>query len=187
MTMDTNNNIENKKNKIYKFLFRKTSLISDIIICTAAVIAGYCYYYENRIIIHTIENPEKVNAALKIIICAVIIIVWCVICFQNGVKQRYSFLIFTLCIWVIPQIIKYRIDSLDKESYKNDMVMRSITALKYAAGIFYLSLKALGDQIYIYIKIPYVITLNLIIMTFAAMFALGNLIFKYFDKNGENL
>ena len=173
-------------NKLLKFLKMRlmynSSALEDILIGFAIVLTGYFYYYENKKIVYNIENTQSVNYAIKITIGIVIIIVWLFLSFQNGIKRKNSFLICTLCFWIIPQIIKYCIDTFDNGVYSSSLQRSFLALLKYLSGINYLSLKTFGDMIFGYTSVPYIITLNVISMLFVIMFSIGSLSAKYFDK-----
>ena len=177
--------MEFEMNKFLKFLKKRlmynSSVIEDILIGFAVVLAGYFYYYENKKIIYNIENTQNVNYAIKIAIGIVVIIVWLLLSFQNGIKRKNSFLICASCFWIIPQIIKYCIDTFDNGVYSSSLQKSFLTLLKYLSGINYLSLKTFGDMIFRYTSIPYIITLNIISILFVIMFSIGFLSAKHFD------
>ena len=179
--------------KIKLKLTYKSSVLEDILVGMAIILAGYFYYYENRRIIYNIENPENINHAIKITIGVIIVVTWLFLSFQNGVKKRRSFLICTLCLWILPQIAKYYIDTFVTMSSYELSLQRSFALLaQYLSGINYLSLKTLGDSIYNNTGIPYYITLNVIILLFEVMFVAGYLTGKRFNNtedktNGANV
>lgn len=175
--------------KILKFLKIKlmynSSVLEDILIGLAIILAGYFYYYENKKIVYNIENTQSVNYAIKIAIGIIIILVWVFLSFQNGIKRKNSFLVSTLCVWIIPQIIKYCIDTFDNGVYSFSLQKSFLTLMKYFSGINYLSLKTFGDMIFDYTNISYIITLNIIIVLFVIMFSIGSVLSKYFDNADE--
>ena len=168
------------KNLIKTKIISISSVPEDMLIGFMAILAGYFYYYENRQIISNIENPQSVNHAVKITAGVIIIIIWLYLSFQNGVKKRRSFLISTLLFWIIPQIVKYCVDTFDKGEYSGPLQRSFALFTKYLSGINYLSLKTLGDAIYNNIGIPYYFTLNLIIILFEVIFFIGFLVNGYF-------
>ena len=177
-----------------KLIF-KSSVLEDMLIGIAAILAGYFYYYENKKIISNIENPENVNHMIKITLGIIIIVTWLYLSFQNGVKKRRSFLTCTLVLWIIPQIVKYFVDTYDNGVYSSSLQRSFVMLTKYLSGINYLSLKSIGDMIYSSIGIPYYITLNVIVILFEITFILGVFNSGYFvinsdilvSKNGDNL
>ena len=174
-------------NFIYKKLTYKSSAVSDMIIAFCIIIVGYLYYYENKKIIYNIDNPQMVNYIIKLVICALIIIVWSVLCMQNGAKKRYSFLIYTLGIWIIPQFIKYTVESVDAAAYTTGAKGSILLFIKYVSNINYLSLKTLGDLIAESSNIPYIVTLNCLIVCFVIMFLIGVIMNRYCSDTGDHL
>ena len=172
-------------NFIYKKLMYKSSAVSDMVIALCVILTGYLYYYENKKIIYNIDNPQTVNYVIKLIICGVIIVVWFALSMQNGAKKRYSFLGFTLGVWIIPQFIKYAVESVDLTAYTGTAKASILLFIKYVSNINYLSLKTLGDLIADYSNIPYVITLNCLIICFVIMFLTGVIINRRYSGSGE--
>ena len=164
----------------------KSSLLEDVFIGIAALLTGYFYYYENKKIIYNVENTESINHAIKITLGVIIIITWLLLSFQNGIKNRQSFVICTLCIWVIPQIVKYLVDTYAVITNEPSMQRSFALLAQYLSGINYLSLKTLGDALYDSIGIPYYLMMNIIIILFEVMFiagfATGN---KFFGTDTE--
>ena len=154
-------------------LMYKSSVFADIVIGISIILAGYFYYYENKKIIYSIANPERINNAVKIIVCVIIIVIWLGLCFQNGVKKRRSFLAWTLCLWIVPQIVKYIVDTFAPSVYSTPIQQSFVVFTKYLANINYLSLKTVGDIIENGTGFPYYITLNIMIMLFEVIFLLG--------------
>ena len=159
-------------------LMYNSSVFEDILIGAAMTLAGYFYYYENKKIIYNIENTEYVNYAIKISLGIIVIVLWMFLSFQNGLKKRHSFMACTLCFWIIPQIIKYCIDTFDIGIYSSSLQRSFIALFKYLSGINYLSLKTFGDMIFDYINLPYIITLNVLIILFLIMFIIGSTVGK---------
>jgi hypothetical protein len=172
-------------NFIYEKLIKKSSLTADIAIAICVILTGYFYYYENRKIVYNIEDPAMVNHIIKIVIGVLIIVVWFVLCLQNGAKKRYWFLIFTLLLWIIPQISKYFVDMVDFTTYTNTTTISILVFIKYISNINYLSLKVLGDVAEGYTGIPYIVILNCLIICFVIMFIIGNIIEKYYNSSGD--
>ena len=170
---------------MYKFiknkLLYKSSVFTDILIGFAILLAGYFYYYENRRIVSNIENSQNVNYAIKITLAVIIIVVWMMLSFQNGVKKRNSFFICTISLWILPQIIKMFVERIDINVYSGTLQGSLLLFTKYLTNINYLSLKTFGDMIYINIGIPYVFTLNFTIILFELMFFAGFIIGNRFD------
>lgn len=165
---------------------KKSSLLSDMMTGLCIILTGYFYYYSNNKIVHNIEDPAMVNYAIKLAIGAIIVIVWFVLCIQNGTKKRYSFLIFTLLIWIIPQISKHFVEKIDLSAITNTTQMSSILFVKYVSNINYLSLKIFGDLIYDNFNIPYLVTLNCLIICFVIMFVIGIIIDEYYNTGDRS-
>jgi len=175
--------MEKFKEFIIKKLMHKSSVAEDLLVGIVVILAGYFYYYENKQIISNIQNPEKINYIIKIIVGVIIIITWLYLSFQNGIKKRRSFLISTLILWLIPQIIKYCVDIFDKGEYSSTLQRSFAIFAKYLSGINYLSLKTIGDAIYNGVGVPYYFTLNFIIILFEIMFIIGFSNAGYFKNN----
>ena len=161
----------------------KSSVPEDMLIGFAIVLAGYFYYYENKIIISNINNPQKINYAIKITMGVIIIITWLYLSFQNGVKKRRSFVVCTLAFWLVPQIFKYCVDTFDKGEYSGLLHRSFALFAKYLSGVNYLGLKTLGDAINKSTGIPYYFTLNSIIILFEVMFIIGFLVSGRFNDS----
>ena len=172
-------------NFIYKKLMNKSSLSADMIIAICIILTGYFYYYENRRIVFNIENYQIVNYIIKIAISIVIIIVWCTLCMQNGAKKRYWFLVFTLLVWILPQISKYFVEMIDLKEYTEVTHISILLFARYISNINYLSLKTFGDMFAGYTGIPYIVTLNCLIIFWVIMFVIGNIINKYCSDFGD--
>lgn len=170
---------------LYKKLLYKSSLLSDIVISLLIILTGYFYYYENRKIIYNIENYLVINYIIKICLAITIILVWFILCIQNGAKKRYSFLIYTLCIWVIPQISKYFIDKIDFSIYTETFTVSFLLFIKYISNINYLSLKLFGDLITNKFDISYPVTLNCLIICFIIVFVIGIILHRYCNNTGD--
>ncbi|MCL2775541.1 MAG: hypothetical protein FWD71_19685 [Oscillospiraceae bacterium] len=158
---------------IKKRLLYKSTVFADVLVGAAIILAGYFYYYENKKIVSNIANPWSINSAIKITVAVIIIVIWMWLCFQNGVKKRRSFVIWTLCIWVVPQIVRYMVDALDTGVYSSVLQGSFVSLTRYLANINYLSLKTLGDTISDGTGISYYITLNVLVLLFEIMFLLG--------------
>jgi len=172
-------------NFIYKKLIKKSSIVADIIIALCVILVGYFYYYENKIVISNIATPEMVNYVIKIFMGMIVIIVWCALCMQNGAKKRYWFLIFTLLVWILPQISKYFVEMIDPRGYTNVTTVSILLFIRYISNINYYSLKTFGDMVADNTSIPYVVTLNCIIICLVIMFVIGNIISKYCNDSGD--
>lgn len=171
---------------IHKKQIYKSSILEDLLIGIAVLLVGYFYYYENKKIVYNIENPENINYIIKIIAGVFIIAVWMMLSYQNGMKKRPSFLLCTLFIWIIPQVLRYLLVEISDSSIYTISIKNSFILLtKYLSSINYLSLKTLGDLVLIRFDIPYVITLNMIILIFIFMFIVGFLRRTYFYHIGD--
>ena len=160
-------------NFIKSKLVYKSSVFEDLMIGIAAILAGYFYYYENRRIVVNIENPERVNYAIKIATGIIIVVVWLYLSFRNGAKKRGSFLIGAIVVWVLPQIVKYFVDHFDTGVYSSPLRRSFALFARYISGTNYLSLLTLGNAVSANSGIPYYITLNLIIILFEITFVIG--------------
>jgi hypothetical protein len=182
--------MEFKMNKIMELISKKlrykSSVPTDILVGFSAILAGYFYYYENKTIVHNVENTSNINYAIKIILGVIIIIVWLALSFQNGVKKRRSFLTCTLVLWIIPQIVKYLVDTFDTGIYSSPLQRSFVLLTKYLSGINYLSLKTLGDTIFENLGIPYYVSLNIIVILFEITFVAGFLASNYFRNNEKS-
>ena len=161
------------ENFIKNKLFYKSTVLADILVGVTIILAGYFYYYENKKIISGIANPWSINYAVKMTVDILIIIIWLGLCFQNGVKKRRSFVIWTLCIWLIPQIASYLVDRFNPGVYSTILQGSLISFTRYLANINYLSLKTFGDMIADRTGISYYVTLNVLVLLFEVMFLLG--------------
>lgn len=169
-----------QKKEIYK-----SPVIEDLLIGIAVLLVGYFYYYENKKIIHNIENPENVNYIIKIVAGIFIIAVWMMLSYQNGVKKRPSFLLCTMIMWILPQILRYLLAATSVSVIYGTNVKGSfIILIKYLSSINYLSLKTLGDLVLTRFNIPYIITMNIIVLLFILMFVAGFLRETYFHHAG---
>lgn len=165
-----------QKKEIYK-----SPVIEDLLIGIAIILVGYFYYYENKKIIHNIENPDNINYIIKIIAGIFIIAVWMIFSYQNGVKKRSSFLLCTIVMWILPQILRYLLAETSVSIIYGTSVKGSfIILIKYLSSINYLSLKTLGDLVLTRLDIPYIITMNIIVLLFILMFIAGFLRGTYF-------
>ena len=176
---------------IKKRILYKSSVLEDIVVGIAILLAGYFYYYENKTLIANIANPGNINYAIKIGLGAIIIITWLILSFQNGVKKRQSFLIASMCLWIIPQVVKYILDMVDVGIYSTALQRSFTIFFKYLANINYLSLRTFGDMVYDSTGIPYYITLNVAVLLFEGAFVAGFLCADYFrdkkDRKSESV
>ncbi len=135
-------------NKIIDFIKpKKFSRFSEILVCAAIVYASYAFFYEDSILFYGINNPENINLFIKYIYCFVLIAVWITVSINQGYHGRISFVIFTVCFWIVPTFIFYILSLYDLQAITDVNLILLVNIILFAAKIITFSLSVLSGHV----------------------------------------
>ena len=126
--------------------FEKYSLFTEIFVCAAITLASYTFFHDNRVIVYGIENPERINAAIRYIAFAVLVLTWLSVCISCGLRGRFGFAIFTALFWALPPLIFYLLSHVPLDTVANETLILLINIAMFVSEIITFSTSVLSDS-----------------------------------------